>query len=86
MTTIVTRVLGGSPKGSPLTNAEVDTNFINLNTDKQENLVSGTTIKTINGSSILGAGDLVLSTGKNTDGGAPDTIYMISQNIDGGTP
>lgn len=38
MTTITTR----AGKGSPLTNAEVDTNFINLNTDKFE--VSGGTI------------------------------------------
>lgn len=32
MSTITTR----SGKGSPLTNAEVDTNFTNLNTDKVE--------------------------------------------------
>jgi len=36
MATITTRVQGDSPKGSPLTNAEVDNNFINLNTDKYE--------------------------------------------------
>ena len=36
MSTIVTRETGGTAKGSPLTNAEVDTNFINLNTDKME--------------------------------------------------
>lgn len=36
MSTITTRVQGASPKGSPLTNAEVDDNFINLNTDKLE--------------------------------------------------
>ena len=36
MATITTRVQGDSPKGSPLTNAEVDNNFINLNTAKYE--------------------------------------------------
>ena len=36
MTTIVTREVGATAKGSPLTNAEVDSNFINLNTDKSE--------------------------------------------------
>lgn len=32
MATIITRDLGTTAKGSPLTNAEVDANFINLNT------------------------------------------------------
>ena len=36
MTTIVTREVGATAKGSPLTNAEVDNNFINLNTNKVE--------------------------------------------------
>lgn len=31
MPTIVTRTIGASPKGAPLTNAELDQNFINLN-------------------------------------------------------
>ena len=39
MTTITTR----SGKGSPLTNAEVDANFTNLNTDKLELTVRSTT-------------------------------------------
>lgn len=56
MSSITTRVTAGSGatvKGTPLTNAEVDTNFINLNTDKLEKsggtmtgnltLVAGTT-------------------------------------------
>lgn len=33
MATIITRVLGATAKGTPLTNAEVDNNFINLNTE-----------------------------------------------------
>lgn len=36
MTTIVTREVGATAKGSPLTNAELDNNFINLNTNKVE--------------------------------------------------
>lgn len=36
MTTIVTRETGATAKGSPLTNQELDNNFINLNTDKAE--------------------------------------------------
>lgn len=36
MATIITRLLGVTAKGSPLTNAEVDNNFINLNTNKLE--------------------------------------------------
>jgi len=39
MSTIVTR----SGKGSPLTHAEVDSNFTNLNTDKLQNVVEDTT-------------------------------------------
>jgi len=33
MATIVTRQEGDSPKNAPLTNKEVDDNFINLNTE-----------------------------------------------------
>lgn len=36
MTTIVTREVGSTAKGAPLSNAEVDNNFINLNNDKSE--------------------------------------------------
>jgi len=39
MATIITRVLGVSPKNTPLTNSEVDNNFINLNTELGEKLV-----------------------------------------------
>ena len=52
---------GDTTKNAPLTNAEIDTNFINLDQDistKQSTLVSGTNIKTINGQSILGPGNL----------------------------
>lgn len=36
MATIITRELGATAKGSPLSNAEVDNNFINLNTEVGE--------------------------------------------------
>lgn len=36
MSTIVTRQTGATAKGSPLTNTELDNNFINLNADKTE--------------------------------------------------
>lgn len=48
-------------KGSPLTNQEADDNLSNLNTElgtKQNALVSGENIKTINGVSLLGSGDI----------------------------
>jgi hypothetical protein len=61
MATIITRTKGGTAKNSPLTNEEVDDNFINLNTDKQENLVSGTNIKTVGSESLLGFGDIPLN-------------------------
>lgn len=40
MATIVTLETGATAKGSPLTNAEVDNNFINLNNDKIERVVN----------------------------------------------
>lgn len=36
MSTIVTRDTGATAKNSPLTNTEMDNNFINLNDDKME--------------------------------------------------
>jgi hypothetical protein len=41
----------------------LNTQVGNLSTNKQDKLVSGSTIKTINGASILGAGDMSLETG-----------------------
>lgn len=38
-----------------------------LQTDKQDTLVSGTNIKTINGESVLGSGDITISGGGSTD-------------------
>jgi hypothetical protein len=65
MATIVTRETtqtdGTSPKGSPLTNAEVDTNFINLNDDKVE--VSGAIIFQAQAGEALTKGDVVYVSG-----------------------
>jgi hypothetical protein len=65
MATIVTRETtqtdGTSPKGSPLTNAEVDTNFINLNDDKVE--VSGAIIFQAKAAEALSKGDVVYVSG-----------------------
>lgn len=44
MAIIITRVLGATAKGTPLTNAEVDTNFINLNTETGEKLVKNSNL------------------------------------------
>lgn len=75
MATIVTRV----GKGSPLTNTELDANFTNLNTElagKQATLVSGTSLKTINGQSLLGSGDLTISGGSGGGATLDDVIAL----------
>jgi len=65
MAVIVTRETtqtdGTSPKGSPLTNAEVDTNFINLNDNKVE--VSGAIVFEANAGEALTKGDAVYVSG-----------------------
>lgn len=43
---------------------------------KQDTLVSGTNIKTVNGSSLLGAGDLTISGGGGTPGGATTQVQF----------
>ena len=47
---------------------------------KQDNLVSGTNIKTINGSSVLGSGDLVVSGGSGLQG-----TQVMFKNVQGST-
>lgn len=65
MAVIVTRETtqtdGTSPKGSPLTNAEVDANFINLNDNKVE--VSGAIVFEANAGEALTKGDAVYVSG-----------------------
>ena len=45
---------------------------------KQSTLVSGTNIKTINGESMVGSGDLVIVTDKNLDGGTSSSIFSYA--------
>ena len=48
--------------------------------DKQDTLVSGTNIKTINGNSVLGAGDIVIQAGGTIDTAMSDTSENAVQN------
>lgn len=52
---------------------KTDNNFDDLYTNKQDTLVSGTNIKTINGNSLLGSGNLTIGgiTGSGTDNYIP---------------
>ena len=45
MATIITRVLGATAKGTPLTNEEVDNNFINLNTEVGQKMVKSANLE-----------------------------------------
>lgn len=56
---------------SSLLNEKADTSYVNTQlATKQNTLVSGTNIKTINGQSILGSGDLPISGGGSAEWGA----------------
>ena len=48
--------------------------------DKQDTLVSGTNIKTINGNSVLGAGDITIQAGGTIDTAMSDTSENAVQN------
>lgn len=61
MTTIVTREIGDTAKGIPLSNAEVDNNFINLNNDKSEKYTQVKNADTV----TLTTGMVVVITGSN---------------------
>lgn len=56
---------------------QINTDIANLQTDKQDKLVSGETIKTINGETLLGQGDIVISGGS---GGGSDV--EVIDNLD----
>ena len=72
MTTIVTRITGATAKNAPMTNAELDNNFINLNTDKVE---ASADIVTLSG---LGA----LKVPSGTTGEQPTPVAgMIRYNV-----
>ena len=73
MSTIVTR----SGKGSPLTNAEVDSNFTNLNTDKAE--LSGATFT----GEITANGGIALGDNDKATFGASDDLEIYSDGTNG---
>ncbi len=61
MVTIVTRELGATAKGSPLSNAEGDNNLINLNEGKREKYIQ---IKNTSGGQLV-PGNVIYITGSN---------------------
>jgi hypothetical protein len=92
MSSITTR----SGKGSALTNAEVDANFTNLNADKAEKsttlsgygitdaqatLVSGTNIKTVNGNSVMGSGNIQIEGGLSSFNSRTGAITLLSGDV-----
>jgi len=53
----------GNTSGTNTGDNATNTQYSGLATSKQDTLVSGTNIKTVNGTTILGSGDLTISTG-----------------------
>lgn len=51
---------------------------------KQNTLVSGTNIKTINSNSLLGSGNIEINTLDNLDGGVANSVYGGTTAINGG--
>ena len=83
MATIVTR----AGKGSPLTNTEVDANFVNLNTDKAE--LSGaaftgaiTTISTVDGRDVATDGSKLDGIEANADVTDTDNVTAAGALMD----
>lgn len=66
-----------TPTGG-LSSTNVQTALVELDSEKQVTLVSGTNIKTINGSSILGSGDIAISGGAS---GASSVTFAPVGNI-----
>jgi hypothetical protein len=69
----------GNTSGTNTGDNAVNSLYSGLAASKQDTLVSATNIKTINGSSILGSGDLVVS------GGGGNTQIYLDQSPDNGT-
>ena len=81
MSTIVTR----SGKGSPLTHAEVDSNFTNLNADKLQNVVEDTTPQ-LGGTLDANGNSIDMGTYSITDAkvGQWDTAYSWGNHASAG--
>lgn len=66
----------------------ISSDIKSLRNEKQPNLISGSNIKTINGFSILGSGDLsneiFETTSQYYEGGHASSTYSPSDNISGG--
>jgi hypothetical protein len=57
--------------------------FINI----KDQILSSLKLKTINNQSLIGEGNITISSGSGSvDGGFPESIYLASQSIDGGGP
>lgn len=77
-------VLGGVKQGDRVTIAADGTISANVQTTdisgKQDTLVSGTNIKSVNGSTLLGSGDLVIGEGGGISHATSDGNYYASRN------
>ena len=73
MATIITREVGGTAKNSPLTNAELDNNFINLN-DELEDL---STPATTTSAGLMSASDKIKLDGVET-GAQVNTVASVA--------
>ena len=72
---------GGSSGGSIDTSSFATKTELNTNlSQKQDKLVSGTNIKTINGESLLGNGNIAITGGSST-GGTTDTYGIIADGV-----
>lgn len=69
-------VVIGNTSGTNTGDNATNTQYSGLAASKQDTLVSGTNIKTVNGATILGAGDLVV-------GGASGTTTSVAQTAHG---
>ncbi len=61
----------------------INTNFSNLNTDKQDTLVSGTNIKTINSESLLEGGNIEITGGSGAVDWIAKSSAYTAENGDG---
>ena len=59
----------------------LQTEIQSIQSNKQDNLVSGTSIKTINGQSILGSGNIVVETSGGTEHNWSEEINAVGQEV-----